>query len=281
MRKPSWLNKQVDLSQCRQIKQLITKLNLNTVCQEALCPNISQCFKAKVASFMILGDTCTRGCSFCAVKKGLPKQVLADEPQRIVEAVKRMGLTYVVITSPCRDDLSDLGAGQFAKTISQLIKQIPKIKVEVLIPDFNQRKDLLKSVIDSKPLVIAHNLETVPFLYIKARSGGDYQGSLQTLELIKQINPRQITKSGLMLGLGETSQQVIAVLKDLRKVSCDFLTLGQYLAPSRNHLPVKEYIDPEQFNWYQQQALALGFKKVKAESYARSSYLAEEYFYSD
>lgn len=255
-------------------------LNLKTVCQEARCPNISECYCQKTATFLILGDVCTRGCSFCAVKKGNPLPVDLEEPVRIAQAISKLGLRYAVITSVTRDDLIDGGAGAFVQTISVIRKQIRAIKIEVLIPDFQGSIEPLKKVIDAKPDVISHNLETVPRLYNQLRQGADYNRSLMLLQLVKNYG-NIYTKSGLMLGLGETSQEVLEVLRDLRNKQCDFLTLGQYLSPSKNHYPVKEYITPEQFAYYKEKALEMGFSNVASSPYARSSYLAGDSYCAD
>lgn len=225
---------------------------------------------------MILGPVCTRSCSFCAVRKGEPSPGAdLNEPLRIKEAVKRLNLNYSVVTSPTRDDLPDGGAEVFYRTIKAIKSLGPERKVEVLIPDFGGKKYLIQKVTSGCPEVIAHNLETVPSLYIKVRKGAGYRRSLSVLEAVKEINPRIFTKSGLMLGLGETAGEVRQVLKDLAGISCDFLTLGQYLPPSLEHFPLKEYVSPEKFTAFRAYALNLGFKDVKSSPYVRSSYLAQ------
>jgi len=278
MRKPQWLDKKVNLAQCRGIKQLLRGGGLLTVCEEALCPNISQCFTSGVATFMILGDICTRQCSFCAVSRGRPRPVDNSEPLRLQEAVRRLGLKYVVITSPTRDDLVDGGAGAFYAVVQALKSIAPLPKVEILIPDFCADSKALEKTANSGAFVVAHNLETVPSLYIKVRKGADYSRSLRVLETIKKINPRIFTKSGLMLGLGETRDEVLEVLRDLRRVGCDFLTLGQYLPPSLNHYPVQEYMGLDTFDFFAGAAKKLDFKGVKSSPYTRSSYLAHSFF---
>jgi len=278
MKKPVWLNKKINISTCRKVKSLIKELNLNTVCQEALCPNISECFKNRTATFMILGSACTRGCAFCGVAKRKPLAVDFDEPKRVREAVKRLGLNYIVITSPTRDDLEDGGVSLFCRAVQEVKSLGPEKKVEILIPDFMGKEHLMEQAAACGADVIAHNLETVPSLYSRVRNGADYSRSLKVLEFIKFKNKKVFTKSGLMLGLGESFDEVIKVLKDLRQVSCDFLTLGQYLPPSSGSFALKEYIAPDKFDYFRDRALELGFKKVKSSSYTRSSYLAHSFF---
>ncbi len=280
VRKPSWLNKKIEFGKCRQVSELLSGLKLNTVCQEALCPNISECFSQNTATFLILGDTCTRACGFCAVNKGLPGQIDNFEPDKIAEAVNRLGLDYVVITSVTRDDLGDGGAGVFADTISSIRKIKRCVKIELLIPDFNGNTDALKKVVDASPDVIGHNLETVPSLYSIARPQADYRRSLEVLKSIKKLasTNKIYTKSGLMLGLGEKEGEVSDVLLDLRNVDCDFLSLGQYLCPGNKNLAVEEFVHPEKFLEYKQKALEMGFLYVESGPYVRSSYRAAGYF---
>jgi len=294
VKKPVWLNKKINLKECYQMEALLGDLNLNTVCQEAGCPNISECFSKGAATFLILGKICTRGCKFCGIEKGKPSGVDLEEPGRIAEAVKRLNLSHVVITSVTRDDLPDGGAEIFAKTISAIRKKTSKVAIEVLIPDFKLNpvrnfiqgdskneisngvnKLAIKVVMDAGPEIIGHNIETVPRLYNEVRQGSDYTCSLKVLELAKEFNG--YTKSAIMLGLGEEEEEVLSVFVDLRKVSCDFLSIGQYLAPSSAHSLVKEYIPPEKFFYYKQKALQLGFLYVASGPYVRSSYLASEY----
>lgn len=278
MRKPDWLNKKVSLAACNKVKGLLRELDLHTVCEESLCPNVSECFSGSAAAFMILGDVCTRSCRFCNVKKGNPSGVDYTEPLRVKEAVKRLSLKYVVITSPCRDDLEDGGSKMFVETVKEIKKLNRNIKVEILIPDFGGDKILLEKTAYCGADVIAHNLETVPSLYIKVRSYADYDRSLKVLRVVKEINKNIFTKSGVMLGLGESSIELIEVLKDLRKVNCDFLTLGQYLAPSLKHYSVKRYIPKEEFLYLSDHAYKSGFKQVMSSPYTRSSYLAHSFF---
>ena len=276
MKKPIWLNKKINFLNNRKMDMLLQKLKLNTVCKEARCPNISECFLKGVATFMIMGNICTRNCKFCNIKKGKPSSLDWDEPERIKEAVEKLKLKYIVMTSPTRDDLEDGGANFYAYTIS-LLKRIPYLKIEVLIPDFLLRKQSLEILVKANPDVIAHNIETVPSLYKNLRPKSDYKRSLGVLKLLKEINPRIITKSGIMLGLGEKEKEVIEVLKDLRGVHCDFLSIGQYLPPSLSHAVLKEYVPIDKFLRLKKVALLLGFKSVMSAPYVRSSYLADQY----
>ncbi len=277
-KKPQWLNKKVSLYSCHKLKRLLRDLNLHTVCEESLCPNISECFNSKIATFMILGDICTRDCRFCAIKKGKPKEVDYQEPIRVKKAVELLGLDYVVITSPSRDDLEDGGASLYNQAVKEIKSLSQQKKVEILIPDFLGKKESLAKVVSSAADVIAHNLETVPSLYIEVRSQANYQRSLEVIKNIKELNKDIYTKSGLMLGLGEKESEVKQVLRDLKRVQCDFLTLGQYLPPTLKHYPIKEYLPSEKFDYFLQYALNLGFKGVKSSVYTRSSYLARSFF---
>lgn len=276
-RKPEWLKIKVEkLDQIRQTKEMLQKLSLHTVCQEALCPNIIECFGRKTATFMILGKHCTRNCTFCNVTKERPGPVDSREPDHVAEAVKELGLKHVVITSVTRDDLPDGGAGHFAAVINKVKEVAPKATIEVLIPDFQGDTGALLTVIKAQPEIINHNVETVPRLYPAVRPLADYGRSLELLEKVKR-HSRIYTKSGIMLGLGEKKEEVIQVFKDLRSVDCDLLTVGQYLAPSSKHHPVVEYIEPSQFEAYKEIALELGFKHVISAPLARSSYHADDY----
>jgi len=275
--KPEWLNKKIALKDCAQMKQRLRSLHLETVCEQAMCPNIAECFREKVATFLILGKNCTRSCSFCNVHKAAPSAVDKTEPQRVAQAVALLGLKHAVITSVTRDDLSDGGAGIFADTVKEINLKNPGVCVELLIPDFKLSVAALKTVVESRPQILAHNLETVPALYAAVRQGADYARSLELLSLVKKMDPQLKTKSGLMLGLGEKTEEVISVMRDLRAKGCDLLSIGQYLSPSRQHYPVKEYIRPEQFADYAQEALRLGFMHVQSAPYVRSSYMADKY----
>lgn len=276
--KPQWINKKIDFGACRKMKSLLKDLRLHTVCESARCPNISECFACGTATFLILGNVCTRNCGFCAVEKGKPLPVDTGEPARIKQAAERLGLTYVVITSPTRDDLKDGGAGHFFLTVKALKAIAPSPKVEILIPDFANDPKALATASDSQADVVAHNIETVPSLYIKVRPRADYRKSLEVLKTVKADNPSVFTKSGLMLGLGESGDEVLSVMDDLRQAGCDLLTLGQYLAPSLRHYPVREYVTEEKFKYFEQAAYERGFKQVKSSPYARSSYLAHTIF---
>ena len=277
LQKPAWLNKKISLKDCAVMKQALRSLHVETVCEQARCPNIGECFSRKVATFLILGKNCTRMCSFCNIQKARPLPVDRDEPERVAQAIEQLGLKHVVITSVTRDDLSDGGAEVFAQTIKLIREKIPQVKIETLIPDFGFSLEALKIVVAVKPDIIAHNLETVPALYKQVRQGADYPGSLGLLRRLKEIAPQLKTKSGLMLGLGEKADEVLAVMHDLRSVECDLLSIGQYLAPSKQHYPVKEYISPEQFDYYKEKASELGFLHIQSAPYVRSSYLAAEY----
>lgn len=275
--KPDWLpKKKLNIKELVEMEKMLSKLSLNTVCQGAMCPNIGECFKNKTATFMILGDICTRNCKFCAVGKGKPKEPDIEEPKNLAKAAKELGLKHIVITSVTRDDLEDGGAEQFAKCIYELRKVLPKSTIEVLIPDFKGNIDALKIVTDAKPEIINHNIETVPSLYGKARPMADYEQSLKILKTVKELDPKIFTKAGLMLGLGETDEELYKVMDDLREIDCDILTLGQYLRPSKEHIEIKEYVRPEKFEEYKRVSLEKGFKYTASGTYVRSSYHAGE-----
>ncbi|MBI5180135.1 MAG: lipoyl synthase [Nitrospirae bacterium] len=277
---PKWSTKRVQINpSLHRTKGLLRDLRLNTVCESARCPNISDCFSKPTATFMILGDVCSRQCSFCSVEKGVPMPPDISEPERIAEAVKKLNLRHVVITSVTRDDLADGGAGHFAEVISELRKfQISNLKfqIEVLTPDFSGSIDALKKVVSAGPHIFNHNLETVPRLYSLVRPQADYKRSLAVLKNVKEMSPAIYTKSGIMLGLGEAEQEVIDVMRDLRGVGCDFITIGQYLQPRKENLPVYEYIRPEVFERYKVIAEEFGFLRVASGPFVRSSFNAEE-----
>lgn len=278
-RLPSWFKQDLPNQQLLETRfSLFKSLSLNTVCKSALCPNMGSCFQDGQATFMILGDTCTRNCGFCAVKKGAALAINPDEPCRLVKAVREMQLDYVVITSVSRDDLDDKGAIQFANCVEALRKDNKNLKIELLIPDFQGIRKNLEIVVKSSPDVLAHNLETVPRLYDKVRPQADYNISMQVLDLIKKLNPSIITKSGIMVGLGENFEEVVAVMKDLRRVNCDILTIGQYLAPSKAHIMVQRFLPQEEFDKFQEIALDMGFKCVASAPLVRSSFKAKEIF---
>lgn len=280
-RKPEWLKVRLPSGDTyTRLSQIVKKYGLHTVCEEALCPNIGECWGGGTLTFMLLGDTCTRGCRFCAVKTGHPGgYVNIFEPMAIARAVKEMGLDYVVLTSVCRDDLPDGGADHFAKTVKAIKREDPRAIVEVLIPDFRGDEDALKKVVDAKPEVIAHNVETVKRLTPKVRDPrASYEQSLKVLENVKKMNSRIYTKSSIMLGLGETEEELINTFRDLRNVGVDILTLGQYLRPSMRHIEVVEYIHPSKFDRYRAIAEKMGFLYVAAGPLVRSSYKAGEFF---
>lgn len=281
-RLPAWFRQALPDESVFRVGQLISEFKVHTVCQEAKCPNISRCFKSNKATFIILGNRCTRNCRFCAVPKSEDKKMEIDpsEPQRLSELVKILGLSYVVITSVTRDDLIDGGASSFVETIRLIRNANKKARVEVLIPDFQGRFSSLKCVADLRPDILAHNIETVRRLHRQLRPQADYACSLNLLSEIKKINFEIITKSSMMLGLGETKREVILTLQDLRNAGCDILTLGQYLAPSRGHFPIRRFITPEEFKRYKDIGLELGFREIISGPLVRSSYRAEEVYES-
>ena len=275
-RKPEWLQKKINPAAHREMEKLLGDHRLHTVCQEATCPNITECFRNRQATFLILGKICTRLCTFCNVTKEAPLPVDPDEPARIAAATVRLGLTHLVITSPTRDDLSDGGAAIYAVTVNAIRESSPDTRIELLIPDFLGNRESIATVVDAKPDIIGHNMETVPRLY-QIRSGADYLRSLAVLETVREIDPGLKTKSGIMVGLGETEEEMLEVFADLRQAGCAYLSVGQYLAPSKRHYPVQEFIRPERFDYYREEALRLGFDHVESGPYVRSSYHAEEY----
>jgi lipoic acid synthetase len=258
------------------MQKFLEKERINTVCENALCPNRGECYKRRTATFLILGKNCTRNCAFCAINKGKPEPVDFLEPERIARATDILNLRHVVITSVTRDDLEDGGAVHFANVIKEIKKLNSEIIIEVLVPDFRGKFESVKKVVDAGPDIFNHNLETVPCLYSKIRKGADYKRSLLVLKTAKKINPQIITKSGLMTGLGETQKQVLKTMDDLRQVRCDFLTIGQYLAPTKKHYPVKEFIKPEVFEKYKQAGIEKGFLNVFSGPFVRSSYFADK-----
>ena len=275
--KPEWLRRRFSFkASMTEVKDLLVDLNLNTVCQEAHCPNQLECFGNHTATFMILGDHCTRNCTFCAVKYGSQELPDPEEPKGVAEAVSLLGLKYVVLTSVTRDDLSDGGAAHFAATIRAIRELGSEISVEVLVPDFQGSTEALATVLTAAPAVLNHNLETVPRLYPAVRPQANYHRSLRLLEEVKRLAPGTVSKSGFMVGLGEKREEVSALLRDLRKVGCDLVTIGQYLRPSREHHPVVEYIPPDIFQSYRVEAQSLGFLGVASGPYVRSSYQAEK-----
>lgn len=274
-----WLKKRLPSQDTvLEVKGLMQGLELHTVCQSARCPNLNECWSRKAATFMILGDICTRTCRFCTVPKGKPLPLEAQEPERVAEAAERLGLEHVVVTSVDRDDLPDQGAGHFAATIRALKARLPRAVIEVLTPDFRGDGPTVDVVADARPQIYNHNLETVPRLYARVRPGAGYRRSLALLERVKQRQPATFTKSGLMLGLGEERGELLEVLRDLRAVGVDILTLGQYLRPTLAQLPVERFVPPEEFAEIGAQARALGFLSVASAPFVRSSYNAAEVY---
>jgi lipoic acid synthetase len=275
--RPAWLRAPAPAgTNYRELKTLISELKLHTVCESAACPNVGECWNNRTATFMILGNVCTRRCGFCAVQKGAPLQVDYDEPRRVAEAVSAMGLRYAVVTSVNRDDRKDGGAELFALTIQAIRNRVPGCRVEVLVPDFQGSRDAMKIVMDARPDVLNHNTETVPRLYRQVRLGARYERSLEMLRYAKQLSPQTPVKSGLMLGLGELAEEVLSVMHDLRSHSVDILTLGQYLRPSPKHLPIVRYVPPAEFDSYREAGRSIGFSHVEAGPLVRSSYHADE-----
>ncbi|HOQ28413.1 MAG TPA: lipoyl synthase [Armatimonadota bacterium] len=259
----------------RDLKRLVSSHHLHTVCESARCPNIGECWERRTATFMILGNTCTRNCAFCAVPTGRPTEYDTEEPERVAAAVVRLGLRHAVITSVTRDDLADGGASIFAATIQAIRRQAPRCSVEVLIPDFKGSREALQVVMDARPTILNHNLETVASLQRSVRPQADYQRSLAVLRMAREMAPDALTKSGIMLGLGEEWDEILETMADLRSVECNILTLGQYLRPSLDHLPIRRYYTPEEFETLREKGLAMGFTHVEA-ALVRSSYHAAE-----
>jgi lipoic acid synthetase len=274
-RRPDWLRVRLPGGQhYSELKGIMRGLELHTVCEEARCPNIGECWEARTATFMILGDTCTRACGFCAVKTGRPGTLDLGEPLRVAEAIERMGLKHAVITSVNRDELEDGGASIFAATIRQIRKRLPECGIEVLIPDFLGDEGPLGTVMGARPDILNHNIETVPRLYPQVRPKGRYQRSLELLARAKRMDATVYTKSGIMLGLGEEMDEVVQVFRDLRAHDVEILTVGQYLRPTANHLPLVRYVTPEEFASLKVEALSLGFRHVESGPLVRSSYHA-------
>jgi lipoic acid synthetase len=279
LRKPDWIRVKAPVSAGYVETQRIVRANgLHTVCEEAGCPNIGECWEKKHATFMIMGDTCTRACAFCNVKTGLPQPLDAAEPARVAEATAKLGLAHVVVTSVDRDDLDDGGAAHFAAVIGAIRGRCPKTTIEVLTPDFLRKPGAAETVVAARPDVFNHNLETVPSKYLAVRPGARYFASLRLLQRVKEIDPPMFTKSGIMVGLGEERNEVLQVMDDLRAADVDFLTIGQYLQPSRKHHPVVRFVPPDEFNALATIALAKGFSIVSASPLTRSSHHAGEDF---
>jgi lipoyl synthase len=278
-RKPPWLKIRLSpLRDTSKVKSILNGAHLHTVCEEARCPNLGECFSSGTATILILGKVCTRNCGFCAVERGTPVSPDESEPERVAEAVSKMNLRYVVVTSVTRDDLVDGGASIFAKTIRAIRRRTLTIKMEVLIPDFKGDLSALLTVLDARPDVLNHNVETVSRLYPVVRPQADYRRSLELLKRVKGYNPDLMTKSGFMLGLGERRDEVLDLLRDLREADCDFLTIGQYLQPRADRLPVAEYISPEEFERYKKITEEMGFRSVASAPFVRSSFHASQMF---
>ncbi len=279
LEKPSWIRVKAPNSQeFKNTQDLIRSSKLNTVCEEAACPNIGECWSKKHATVMILGSTCTRACSFCNINTGKPDLLDPHEPERLATAISKLGLEHVVITSVDRDDLDDGGASHFVESILRIRQTSPNTTIEVLTPDFLRKEGSIELVAKAKPDVYNHNIETVPSLYHSIRPGARYFNSLNLLFKVKQIDPTIFTKSGIMVGLGETKEEILQVMDDLKSAGVDFLTIGQYLQPTPNHAPVMRYVDPDEFNYYERVARAKGFLMVSASPLTRSSYHAGEDF---
>lgn len=279
---PEWVKRGIiDTETTRTVRKILRENKLNTVCESARCPNRNECYSKNTATFMILGNTCTRNCRFCSVNTGLPEHVNPDEPELIAEAVKKLGLNYVVITSVTRDDLEDGGATHFANTIKAIKNMDPEIKVEVLTPDFQGSLDSINIVLEARPNVFNHNIETVKYLYPEVRPQAEYKRSLEMIKYIKSKNPDIYTKSGLMVGLGENFKQICELFEDLKEHNCDIVTVGQYIQPTRNHLKVHNYLTPEEFEQIKQLALKIGIKYPICAPLVRSSYKAKEIICND
>jgi lipoyl synthase len=276
-RKPPWLKVQAPGgSNYLRLKNLMRELDLHTVCEEAHCPNVGECWQHGTATFMILGDVCTRNCAYCAVAHGRPPKFDPAEPERVAQAAAQMTLQHVVLTSVDRDDLPDFGAWAFAETIRQIKAQVPGCSVEVLVPDFQGREESIRTVLEASPDIYNHNTETVPRLYKKCRPGGRYLRVLEIFRASKRIAPHIPTKTGMILGMGETIEEVLATMRELREVDVDILTLGQYLRPSADHIPIDRYVTPEEFALLKREGMAMGFKHVESGPLVRSSYHAWE-----
>ncbi len=275
-RKPEWLRKKITPSHLRQIESLLERGKLHTVCQEAACPNIGECFAARQATFMILGNICTRGCTFCAVGRGNTLPLDPLEPLHVAETVRELGLRHVVVTSVTRDDLPDGGADHFCRTVRAIKEMDAAVTVELLIPDMRSHLPSLERIARCGAEILGHNVETVPRLY-DVRKGSDYRRSLGVLQTLGRLNPLAQTKSGIMLGLGEREEEVLELMADLREVGCRYLSIGQYLSPSPRHAPVVEYVAPERFAFFRERGIGMGFEHIQSSPYTRSSYKAHEY----
>ena len=279
LKKPEWIRVKAPGSPIyAETRKIVRDNKLVTVCEEAGCPNIGECWSKKHATFMIMGDTCTRACAFCNVKTGMPEALVRDEPEKVADAIARMGLEHAVITSVDRDDLDDGGAGHIARTIREVRKASPSTTIEVLTPDFLKKDGALEKVVEARPDVFNHNLETVPAVYLKIRPGARYFHSLRLLQRVKELDPAMFTKSGIMVGLGETREQVMQVMDDMRSADIDFITIGQYLQPTRKHAAIDRFVTPEEFKGYETIAYAKGFLMVASSPLTRSSHHAGDDF---
>lgn len=278
-RLPDWFKQPTsDPELVNPVEGLLDELGLHTICESAHCPNIGRCFARQTATFLILGNVCTRNCRYCAVEKGRPLPVVREEPANLLQAVEKLNLKYVVITSVTRDDLPDGGASHFVETVNLIHRHRPDTLVEVLIPDFDGNPDALRALVTARPEVINHNVETVPRLFPQVRALADYERSLELLARVKDIDPAAITKSGLMVGLGETDEEIIGAMRDLRDVRCDLVTIGQYLAPSDKHQPIDRYLTPEEFERFAEIGREMGLAGVASAPLVRSSYKAAELY---
>lgn len=275
-RKPDWLKVRLPSGQnYKDVLSLMKKSHLNTVCEEAKCPNLAECWNNRTATFMILGDVCTRSCGFCDVKMGLPSELDLDEPRRVTDSVEELGLKHVVITSVNRDELKDGGASIFSECIKQIRERMPETTIEILIPDFKGEENAFEIIMQNPPDILNHNLETVKRLYHAVRPQAQYQRSLDLLKWFKEKGLK--TKSGIMVGIGEKKDEVFQIMKDLRRAGCDIMTIGQYLQPTKNHLPVDRYVTPEEFNLYRDEGIKFGFTAIESAPLVRSSYHADKH----
>lgn len=281
MKKPEWIRSKLPgFGEFKDVKKILKSFSLNTVCESALCPNLGECWAKRSATIMIMGDICTRNCKFCSVKKGKPEPLDNDEPLKVAKAIKELKIEYAVITSVTRDDLEDGGANHFAETIRRIKEMDKNIKVEVLIPDFNLNIDSLRKVAQANPDVIAHNVEVVERLTKTVRDKrAGYKKSLEVLRKIKEINDKIITKSGIMIGFGETKEDIIKTMEDIKKAGCEIITIGQYLQPNKNNLPVFKYYTPDEFKEFEKIGYDIGFKFVASGVFVRSSYKAKEGYF--
>lgn len=277
--RPSWLKKRIVTSGAVfDTKRVLRDGAVSTVCESSLCPNVNECFSKRHATFLILGSVCTRSCGFCSVSKGAPGPIDPGEPHRIIEAVRGLNLSYVIITSVTRDDLEDGGAGQFVRVICALKRFSENIRIEILVPDFNGSPPAIEEVVGARPDIIGHNIETVKRLYPLVRPGADYRRSVELLRAVKTAGPGTLVKSGMMLGFGEKEEEVVETMEDARSAGCDIFTIGQYLQPRKENLPVKRYVSPEEFDMYKRAGEGMGYKAVSSGPFVRSSYMAEELY---